>query len=81
MTNNNPSPESEYDGQPLPDGLAKSAMQYLIDRRRIAAYKNPKLLTDKKHRMDQSDIFYPARMMLYRKGYDVSSLAEGEKRK
>ena len=73
-------PESAFEGQSLPDGLARSVMRYLIDRRWLAVYANPKLLTDKKHRMDQSDIFYPMRTMLYRKGYDVSSLAEGEKR-
>ena len=73
-------PKSPYEGAPIPKGLARQTMRHLIDTRWLAVYKNPRLLTDKTHRMDQSDIFYPMRTMLYRKGYDVSSLAEGKKR-
>ena len=73
-------PESPSEGSPIPNGLAKQTIRHLIDNRWLAVYNNPRLLTDKTHRMDQSDIFYPMRTMLYRKGYDVSSLAEREKR-
>ena len=55
--------------------MARQTIRHLIDNRWLAVYNNPGLLTDKTHRMDQSDIFYPMRTMLYRKGYDVSSLA------
>lgn len=73
-------PKSHYEGEPIPKGLAKQTIRHLIDKRWLAVYENPRLLTDKTHRMDQSDIFYPMRTMLYRKGYDVSDLAEREKR-
>jgi hypothetical protein len=73
-------PKSPFEGAPIPTGMAKQTMRHLIDKRWLEVYNNPRLLTDKTHRMDQSDIFYPMRTMLYRKGYDVSSLAEGEKR-
>ena len=74
-------PESPFKGAPIPKGLARQTIRHLIDTRWLAVYNNPGLLTDKTHRMDQSDIFYPMRTMLYRKGYDVSSLDEGETRK
>ena len=74
-------PESPVKGAPIPKGLAKQTIRHLIDKRWLAVYKNPGLLTDKTHRMDQSDIFYPMRTMLYRKRYDVSSLDEGDTRK
>ena len=60
--------------------MAKQTIRHLIDKRWLEVFKNPELLTDKTHRMDQSDIFYPMRTMLYRKGYDVSSLDKGKKR-
>ena len=73
-------PQSSVDGSPIPDGMAKQTIRHLIDKRWLEVFKNPELLTDKTHRMDQSDIFYPMRTMLYRKGYDVSSIDKGEKR-
>ena len=73
-------PKSHYEEEPIPKGLARQTIRHLIDNRWLDVYKNPGLLTDKTHRMDQSDIFYPMRTMLYRKGYDVSSLDKGEKR-
>jgi len=74
-------PKSKYQGEPLPDGLAKSTIRHLIDKRWIEAWNNPELLKDRTHRMDHSDIFYTMRTMLYRQGYDVSSLDKGETRK
>src|SRR5262245_30880510 len=73
-------PERSDEDDPLPKGIARQAMRYLIDKRLMAVYNNPRLLTDKRYRMDQSDIFYPMRTMLQRKGYDVSSFAKGDKR-
>ena len=73
-------PKNPVEGAPIPEGMARQTIRHLIDKRWLAVYENPRLLTDKTHRMDQSDIFYPMRTMLYRKGYDVSSLGEGEKR-
>ena len=74
-------PKSHYEGEPIPKGLARQTIRHLIDKRWLAVYNNPRLLTDKTHRMDQSDIFYPMRTMLYRKGYDVSSPCRGRKTK
>ena len=70
--------ESPSEGPPIPKGLAKQTIRHLIDKRWLAVCNNPRLLTDKTHRMDQSDIFYPMRTMLYRKGYDVSSIDKGK---
>ncbi|HJT83414.1 MAG TPA: hypothetical protein VJ697_02935, partial [Nitrososphaeraceae archaeon] len=72
-------PNAPHKNAPLPKGFAKSVVRYLIDRRWLAVYANPKLLTDKTHRMDQSDIFYPTRTILFRKGYDISSLDDPQK--
>jgi hypothetical protein len=74
-------PKSHYEGEPIPRGLARQTIRHLIDKRWLAVYENPRLLTDKTHRMDHSDIFYTMRTMLYRQGYDVSSLDKGETRK
>ena len=74
-------PESKYKGEPLPDALAKDTIKHLIDKRWIEVWNNQELLKDRTHRMDHSDIFYTMRTMLYRKGYDVSSLDKGNKRK
>ena len=67
-------PESPVQGAPLPTGMARQAMRYFIDARWLEVWKNPSLITDRRHRRDQSDIFYPARTLLYNKGYDVSTL-------
>jgi hypothetical protein len=68
-------PKSLRKNADIPKGLARQTIRHLIDTRYLAVYKNPALITDKKHRMDQSDIFYPMRTMLSRKGYDVKSLS------
>jgi hypothetical protein len=78
-----PTPEPPEGPEPngaVPKGLARQTIRHLIDGRWLAVYENPTLLTDRTHRWDQSDIFYPMRTMLYRKGYDVSSLSEEEVR-
>ena len=72
--------ESPVQGAPIPKGLARQTIRHLIDNRWLAVYNNPRLLTDRTHRWDQSDIFYPMRTMLFRKGYDVSTLGEEEVR-
>jgi hypothetical protein len=74
-----PTPEPPEGPEPngaVPKGLARQTIRHLIDGRWLAVYRSPKLLTDRTHRWDQSDIFYPMRTMLHRKGYDVSSLSE-----
>jgi hypothetical protein len=73
-------PKSPFEGAPIPTGMARRTIKHLIDTRYLAVRNNPELIKDKTHRMDQSDIFYPMRTILYRKGYDVSSLSEGEVR-
>jgi len=73
-------PESPISNGEIPTGLARRTIRYLIDDRWKEVYNNPWLLTDRTHRMDQSDIFYPMRTMLYRLGYNVDSLSEEETR-
>jgi hypothetical protein len=65
---------------PIPTGLSRQTIRYLIDTRWLEVYNNSALLTDRTHRMDQSDIFYPMRKMLYGKGYNVDSLSEEQTR-
>ena len=73
-------PKSPIPNGPIPTGLERQTMRYLIHNRWLDVYNNPGLLTDRTHRMDQSDIFYPMRKMLHSKGYNVESLGEGERR-
>jgi hypothetical protein len=73
-------PESPEPNRAVPKGLARQTIRHLIDGRWLAVYRSPKLLTDRTHRWDQSDIFYPMRTMLHRKGYDVSELSKEEVR-
>ena len=73
-------PKSPTPNGPIPTGLERQAIRYLIHNRWLDVYNNPGLLTDRTHRMDQSDIFYPMRKMLHSKGYNVESLGEGERR-
>jgi hypothetical protein len=73
-------PQSPIPNGEIPTGLSRQTIRYLIDERWKEVYNNPSLLTDKTHRMDQSDIFYPMRTMLFRLGYNVDSLSEEERR-
>ena len=64
-------PDAPFPNAPVPRGLARKIIRYLVDDRWIKVYNNRALLTDRTRRKDQSDIFYPMRTMLYEKGYDV----------
>ena len=46
-------PKSPLPNGPIPTGLERQAIRYLIHNRWLDVYNNPGLLTDRTHRMDR----------------------------